>query len=547
MRVTRNRFKAVIFSFGLVSSPSAQIEQWGVFEAELMGPASGNPFLDVTLEARFTDGIVSYTAGGFYDGAGRYKIRFMPPNAGKWTYVTTSSAAGLSGQSGSFTAAKPSAGNHGPVQVADTYHFKHADGKRFYPVGTTLYCWQLERYDETLETLSKAKINKVRFMPFPHGGNRFPPFKPWEGSENSWDYDRPNPGFWRFTEGAVRALDSLGVQADFIFFHPYESGNRRRWGLGPEAMTEQQRKNLLRYIVRRMAAYKNVWWSMANEYDLINKGTSYWEPLAKVVADEDPYDHPHSIHGLPNTHYPGWTNPWVTHISIQSPRVGDISKWRTQYGKPVLDDEYQYEGNIGDWGNLSGQEASHRMWTCALQGGYGTHGESQSPYSFFWKGGTPALESWKRVNWMSEELYRNGNKPLPGGLSNGGPDFARATDDYYLYYFGSTDTEGHAFSLTRGVNYKVDVMDTWNMTVKEEPSTFSGNFVLTWPRSKYMAVRIYNPRVVASHAFRRPQKRQPAFTGPIRLLDVRGRFVGTLDRGRKSPGWGYLEFDPPGP
>ncbi|MQY77685.1 MAG: DUF5060 domain-containing protein [Bacteroidetes bacterium] len=469
-----------------------QVGVWNIFDIELKGPQNGNPFLDVSLTASFTHGDSSITVNGFYDGDSTYRIRFMPHTEGLWSYVTSSNSAVLDGVSGRFTVEASSAGNHGPIRVVDQYHFAYTDGKRFFPVGTTLYCWELERYDETLKTLKNANINKVRFMPFPHSGNKFSPYNPWEGSVNKWDFDRPNPTFWRFMENAVKDLRDRGVQADFIFFHPYESGGRQTWGLGPELMTATQRENYLKYAVARLSAYSNVWWSMANEYNLINKDTSYWEPLAAVVADADPYGHMHSIHNLPGDHYPGWGNSWVTHISIQSSDVTDISSWREQYQKPVIDDEYQYEGNWGPWGNLTGQEATRRIWIATIEGGYATHGESYKPYGFFWKGGTPQGHSFARVSWLSEELLNNEDKPLPGGLEAEDSTSAHVGEDYYLYYYGNTITREKTYSMPEGIEYRVDVLDTWNMTVTEMDRTYSGTFTINWPSSNYVAVRIYN-------------------------------------------------------
>ncbi len=469
-----------------------QVEQWTIFEIELNGPENGNPFLDVSLAASFIHGDSMITANGFYDGDGTYRIRFMPHKQGLWSYVTSSNSDVIDGISGRFTVKESTAGNHGPVRVVDQYHFAYADGKKFFHVGTTLYCWHMERYDETLKTLENSSINKVRFMPFPHSGNKFPPFNPWEGSVNNWDFDRPNPEFWRFMENAVKDLGERGIQADFIFFHPYESGGRQTWGLGPELMTATQRENYLKYAVARLSAYSNVWWSMANEYNLINKDTSYWEPLAATVADADPYGHMHSIHPLPDDHYPGWGNPWVTHISIQSPDVHNISLWREQYKKPIIDDEYQYEGNWGSWGSLTPEEATRRFWIAIIEGGYATHGESFKPYGFFWKGGTPQRHSFARVSWLSEELFNNEKKLLPGGLETQDGTSAHVGQDYYLYYYGNTMTSEKTYNMSKRIKYRVDVLDTWNMTVTEMDSIYSGTFTINWPSSNYVAVRIYN-------------------------------------------------------
>lgn len=52
--------------------------RWDVFEIELDGPSDGNPFTDVELGAIFSDGQRELRVGGFYDGDGTYRIRFMP-------------------------------------------------------------------------------------------------------------------------------------------------------------------------------------------------------------------------------------------------------------------------------------------------------------------------------------------------------------------------------------------------------------------------------------------------------------------------------------
>jgi hypothetical protein len=58
-------------------------EQWGVFEISLPGPADGDPFIDVQLSARFSDGAQTVAVDGFYDGDGVYRVRFMPPRPGR--------------------------------------------------------------------------------------------------------------------------------------------------------------------------------------------------------------------------------------------------------------------------------------------------------------------------------------------------------------------------------------------------------------------------------------------------------------------------------
>ena len=83
------------------------VQQWDIFEIELAAPSDGNPFLNVQLSATFTDGTRTQEIPGFYDGAGVYRIRFMPEKIGEWRYETHSNRAELNGKTGVLTVTPP--------------------------------------------------------------------------------------------------------------------------------------------------------------------------------------------------------------------------------------------------------------------------------------------------------------------------------------------------------------------------------------------------------------------------------------------------------
>lgn len=116
-----------------------EAERWGLFELELNGPCSGNPFVDVDLTAEFKYNNRVLRPDGFYDGEGRYKVRFMPDTVGTWTYITRCNIAELDGISGEFVCVEAGEGNHGPVRVSNQYHFAYADGSPHFSFGTTCY------------------------------------------------------------------------------------------------------------------------------------------------------------------------------------------------------------------------------------------------------------------------------------------------------------------------------------------------------------------------------------------------------------------------
>ena len=138
-----------------------QVEKWGVFEVEFQGPAEGNPFTDQEVTGTFESKNEYVKADGFYDGNGIYKVRFMPSFEEEYRFWI--SAGFLDADlEGSFTASAPERNNHGPVRVANTYHFAYEDGTPYYSIGTTCYVWNLqsdEMIEKTLKTLKESAFN----------------------------------------------------------------------------------------------------------------------------------------------------------------------------------------------------------------------------------------------------------------------------------------------------------------------------------------------------------------------------------------------------
>jgi hypothetical protein len=106
----------------------------------------------------------------------------------------------------------------------------------------------------------------------------------------------------------------------------------------------------IKYLVARLSSFRNVWWSIANEYDLVkSKSVDDWISISKAVKDADPYRHLLSIHGTTGTYFRHWL-PEFTHASIQD--EGPVLHWgaavllRNAYYKPVIYDEVGYEAYL---------------------------------------------------------------------------------------------------------------------------------------------------------------------------------------------------------
>jgi len=207
------------------------VEQWGVFETQVKGPAGGNPFVDVTFGAKFTLGARTVDVPGFYDGDGVYRLRFSPDTVGHWTFVTIGSARELQGHAGALTCVATKAGNRGPVGTAHGFHFQYADGTPYFPFGTTCYAYafQGDPYEEqTLDELKRVGFNKVRMCLLPKPlGQRKPFAMPFEHSgavagaedladdsksKETFDLARLNPAYFRHIEKRIQDLGAIGVR-----------------------------------------------------------------------------------------------------------------------------------------------------------------------------------------------------------------------------------------------------------------------------------------------------------------------------------------------
>ena len=467
------------------ASAAESTEQWDTHELTLTGPRDGNPFVDVKVGATFSKDQQAIKVGGFYDGDGIYRIRFMPDSAGTWNYRTTSNRPELADKSGELEVTPPSSGNHGPVRVAHIYHFAYADGTPFRPIGTTCYGWiqrpeQLQ--DQTLKTLSASPFNKVRMLLMPQ--NQEPelpaPLSPFEGiPPKQWDFARYNPAFFHHLEKRIAQLRDHGIECDLILFHPYG----RMWGM--DDMDDAHDDRYLRYVVSRLASYRNVWWSIANEYDFLRwKQPADWDRFFQIVQQSDPYGHLRSIHNGYEIY--NATLPWVTHASIQCGAAveepGRAEIFRSAFRKPVIYDEVKYEGNIDKrWGQLDGRELIHRIWSGTVAGTYVSHGEALKDANGSWlsKGGSFRGQSPERIAFLKKLLEGEppgGINPIdkwqqPAGLG-GKPGH------YYLLYFGRETPKAWPFELYKnglrdGMKFQVEIIDTWDMAVTAVP----GNFV----------------------------------------------------------------------
>ena len=336
-------------------------KQYETLELSFQAAAPTGSQAVIDLTGSFTHAGRTTTVKGFYAGNGTYKVRYLPAAAGEYTYELKGAC--LPGAlTGTLTVAPADPGRHGPVR-AEGIHLKHADGTWFYSFGTTVYALVHQPralVDETMRTLAAAPFNKVRMCVFPkhynynHNNPDHYAFARKPGAEDRdftvqpgtpampashvskpgndvWDVDRPCFAFWDALEARLKELDSLGIQADLILFHPYD-----RWGFASMPLADNL--TYLDYLLRRLSAFPNVWWSLANEYDLCAAKTlEDWYAIEAFVGENDPCGHMLSNH---NCFRPwDWERPHTTHVSWQSKMLYRVAEMARRFGKPVLIDD----------------------------------------------------------------------------------------------------------------------------------------------------------------------------------------------------------------
>ena len=510
------------------------LKQYETFELRFPGEERTDRWADIDLTAAFTCEKKTKTVKGFYDGDGMYTIRFLPDQPGEYTWKVTG-AVNAEGTEICLPADK----SHGIVNAVDT-HFEYADGNLFIPFGTTVYALASQDdalVEQTLETLKASPFNKVRMCVFPKHydyNHNEPPFYAFEKkADGSWDTSRPCIAFWRRFESILNRIAETGVQIDLILFHPYD-----RWGFA--SLPQKGNLEYLDYLLRRLSAMPNLWWSLANEYDLNMppKTLADWEEIEEFVAENDPCHHLLSSHNC-FCHW-DFSRKSVTHCSIQTKAFTEIPRWIETYHKPVVIDECAYEGNLPHpWGSISGKEMVYRFWRCYASGAYCTHGETfLSDDEILWwaRGGklkgespkriaflrkimeslpgplTPWLTEWSRLPLLNQEEIRAkiDSKAVTNAfgmmamnslirmceadrLTHMQADHnwtSHFEDDVFIKFFDLQTAAEFPFDLPVDKLYRVELIDVWEMTRTIVMENISGRTTVRLPGKEGMAVLI---------------------------------------------------------
>jgi hypothetical protein len=315
---------------------------------------------------------------------------------------------------------------------------------------------------------------------------REPVIYPFPRRQDTNDYSIFNAAYFQHLDNQIMALRQIGVEADLILFHPYD-----KWGYAsmPPAVDDRY----LRYVIARFAAYRNVWWSLANEYDDLKRKTmTDWDRFARIISEEDPYGHMRSIHYDKQPY--DYNRRWCTHAGVQSYQLEEAPTWRADWNKPLIFDECQYEGNIASrWGNLPGDELTRRFWLAIVGGAYCGHGETYIAKDdvLWWShGGTLHGTSPKQIAFLSnllQETIAMGEGPIgfnydPSGTLAGA---SRANKRVLFFYFDLHQPSEIEVPLPDGFTYRAEYIDALKMTRTPLPGAFQKTASLQLPGTPY--------------------------------------------------------------
>jgi hypothetical protein len=324
---------------------------------------------------------------------------------------------------------------------------------------------------------------------------------PFERANDKNDCSKPNYEFFQNFDQRIIQLMKLGIQADVILFHPYD-----KWGYSK--MGKEMNEKYVRYMIARLSAYRNVWWSLANEWDVPEiKDSIDWAGIGRLLQKEDPHHRLRGIHNWYDTedHFYDHTQSWVTHVSAQTSLFYNAIPWRNKYRKPLLFDEMRYEGDVpSGWGNLSAEKMTSFFWMAALSGGYGTHGDTfqndaddATEVRWWAKGGTLPGKSQEKIRYFKTMMEAAPVNEMVPQLNDQGDPTNLENNIYYLtkageYYMAYVADAGQTIELVLpgDTNYKLEVIDTWNTNVVEEKIVRSGMLIYktTLP---FTALRVY--------------------------------------------------------
>jgi hypothetical protein len=219
---------------------------------------------------------------GFYNGGSQYVIRFTPPSAGMWNYVTRSSLPALDKKKGQLSAQTARAGRKGGVKIDEKAprQFRYENGDTYYPIAFEsdwLFALDAENPNDIPDTrklvdcLAENGFNQLVMNVFAYdvmwqkdpklvaeyeyGSPRVFPFG---GTNTQPDHSQLNIEYFQRLDRVIDYLDQKGIAAHLMI---YVWNKKVNW---PEANSDADNR-YFDYVIKRFQAYPNIVWDISKE------------------------------------------------------------------------------------------------------------------------------------------------------------------------------------------------------------------------------------------------------------------------------------------
>ncbi|UCE49223.1 MAG: DUF5060 domain-containing protein [Phycisphaerales bacterium] len=294
------------------------VGRWDRFEATVKGAKDyRDPYSDVTLKVTYEDPVgVKTTFWGFYDGAGTWKIRFMPDRTGRWKYaaVFTDGSRRISGTFECVNSEIP-----GMISVDETnpMWFGYKGGKhvliRSFHVGDRFFAenWPAAKRRAFLDWAQRQGYNMLSVAS--HYLNRDA-----EGRGRGWR----TPDLWPLNASEFRRAEAIlnDLAARGIMVYPF-AGFFGQSSDFPTDHAEQIR--YVKYVLARFGPHWNVLFNVAGPEPKI-KAKEFQNAmtftdvnrLGRMISELDVFGHPISIHN-PTGNDPYKNENWVSFTTLQ--------------------------------------------------------------------------------------------------------------------------------------------------------------------------------------------------------------------------------------
>ena len=298
-----------------------KIGRWQKFELSFQAAGWENPFTDVTLKAVFVSPSgVETQVEGFYDGDGIggtqgevFKLRFAPPDTGRWTWRTESNLKEMNGLSGAFQCMESD--ERGPLyhdpERPHYLHFAGTDSVFFEsgpndPEAFLARGFMDDRQRlEAIDYLASEGCNILYFglvNAGPGDGGPDRQVHPWIGdSEGKPDFDRLCLDFMNRLERVLDRMRERGLVAHIVFYLDDCCGISNQ-------ITPEQETRWFRYMLARFGSYPDIIWNLAEEYEeyFTDHGA---RNAPRCLHQADPLHHPVTVHVLTKDFFPFAGNP----------------------------------------------------------------------------------------------------------------------------------------------------------------------------------------------------------------------------------------------